>query len=142
MSEGQSQRLVVLSVQHRQEAEITAAEERERAAAEIAVTAARAARLAMVELAAARTEVEAAAVANAARVAAAELEALHASSTDSSVSADDDRGNELKLTTEVAREQAVQWARMSQWCSGRGRRRPCPRWRRQPRQARMRRWLG
>jgi hypothetical protein len=84
-------------VQHWQEAEVAAAEERERAAAETAATAARAARLAMAELAAARAEVEAAA-------AAAELEALRASSTDSSVSADDDRENELKLTREVARE--------------------------------------
>jgi hypothetical protein len=57
----------------------------------------------MVELAAARAEVEAAA-------AAAELKALRASSTDSSVSADDDRDNELKLAREAAREQAAQWA--------------------------------
>jgi hypothetical protein len=64
----------------------------------------------MAELAAARAEVEAAAVADAARVAAAELKALRASSTDSSVSADDDRGNELKLAREAAREQAAQWA--------------------------------
>jgi hypothetical protein len=93
MSEGQSQRSVGSSVQHRQEVEVAAAEERERAAAETAATAARAARLAMTELAAARAEVEAAA-------AAAELEALRASSTDSSVSADDDRDNELKLARE------------------------------------------
>jgi hypothetical protein len=78
-------------VQHRQEAEVAAAEERERAATETAVTAAR---LAMAELAAARAEVEPAAT---------ELEALHASSTSSSVSADDDRGNELKLAREAAR---------------------------------------
>jgi hypothetical protein len=65
-----------------------------------AATAARAARLAMVELAAARAEVEAVAVA-------AELEALRASSTDSNVSADDDRDNELKLAREAAREQAA-----------------------------------
>jgi pyruvate/2-oxoglutarate dehydrogenase complex dihydrolipoamide acyltransferase (E2) component len=88
MSEGQSQRSVALSVQHQQEAEITATEERERAAAEIAATAARAARLVM----------------------AAELETLRASSTGSSVSADDDRDNELKLAREAVREQAVQWA--------------------------------
>jgi hypothetical protein len=81
-----------LSAQHRQEAEVAAAEERERAAAETAATAARTARLAMAELAAARAEVEAAAVA-------AELKALHASSIDSFVSADDDRDNELKLTS-------------------------------------------
>jgi hypothetical protein len=56
----------------------------------------------MAELAAARAEVEAAA--------AAELEALRASSIGSSVSADDDRDNELKLTMEAAREQAAQWA--------------------------------
>jgi hypothetical protein len=74
------------------------------------VTAARVARLAMVELAAARAEVEAIVVADAARAAVAELEALCASSTDSSVSTDDDRDNELKLVREVAREQAAQWA--------------------------------
>jgi hypothetical protein len=101
MSEGQSQRSVASSVQHRQEAEVAAAEERERAAAKTAATAARAARLAMAELAAARAEVEAAA---------AELEALRASSTGSSVSADDDRDNELKLASEAAWEQAAQWA--------------------------------
>jgi F0F1-type ATP synthase assembly protein I len=61
MSEGQSQRSVSSSVQHRQEAEVAAAEERERKAAETAATAARAARLAMEELAAARAEVEVAA---------------------------------------------------------------------------------
>jgi membrane protein involved in colicin uptake len=86
------------------------AEERERAAAETAATATRAARLVMVELAAARAEVEAAAAADAARVAAAELKALCASSTGNSVFADDDRDNELKLAREAAREQAVQWA--------------------------------
>jgi hypothetical protein len=53
----------------------------------------------MVELAAVRTEVEAAAAANAARAAAAELKALRASSTDSSVSVDDDRDNKLKLAS-------------------------------------------
>jgi pyruvate/2-oxoglutarate dehydrogenase complex dihydrolipoamide acyltransferase (E2) component len=74
------------------------------------VTAARAARLAMAELAAARAEVEAAAAADAARAAVAELKALHASSTDNSVSADDDRDNELKLARKAAREQAAQWA--------------------------------
>jgi hypothetical protein len=41
-------------VQHRQEAEVAAAEEHERAAAETAATVTRAERLAMVELAAAR----------------------------------------------------------------------------------------
>jgi hypothetical protein len=64
----------------------------------------------MAKLAAARAEVEAAAAADEACAAAAKLEALRASSTGSSVSADDDRDNELKLTREVAREQAVQWA--------------------------------
>jgi hypothetical protein len=83
-------------VQHRQEAKIAAAGERERVAA-------RAARLTMAELVATTTEVEAAAVA-------AELEALRASSTGSSVSADDDRDNELKLAREAAQEQAAQWA--------------------------------
>jgi multidrug efflux pump subunit AcrA (membrane-fusion protein) len=108
MSEGQFLRLVASSVQHRQEAEVAAAEKRERAAAETAATAAR---LAMAELAAARAEVEAAAAADAARAAAAaELKALRASSTGSSVSADDDRDNELKLVREAAREQVAQWA--------------------------------
>jgi hypothetical protein len=77
-------------------------EERERAAAETAATAARAARLVMAELAAARAEVEAAA----------ELEALRVSSTGSFVSADNDRDNELKLAREAAREQVAQWAAM------------------------------
>jgi hypothetical protein len=95
-----------LSAQHRQEAEVAAVEERERAAAETAATVAR---LAMAELTAARAEVEAAAAADAACAAAAELKALRASSTDSSVSADDDRDNELKLAREAAREQAAQW---------------------------------
>jgi hypothetical protein len=63
----------------------------------------------MAELAAARAEVEAAA-ADAARAATVELKALRASSTDSSVSADDDRDNELKLVRKAAREQAAQWA--------------------------------
>jgi hypothetical protein len=48
-------------VQHRQEAKIAVAEEREQTAAEIAATTARAARLAMAELVATRAEVEAAA---------------------------------------------------------------------------------
>jgi hypothetical protein len=65
----------------------------------------RAARLAIVELTAARVEVEAAAAAAAADAAcatAAELEALRASSTGSFVSTDDDRDNELKLAREAA----------------------------------------
>jgi hypothetical protein len=71
MSEGQSRRSVASSVQHRQEAEVAAIEERERATVKTASTAAR---LAMAELAAARAEVEAAAATDAAR-AAAELSA-------------------------------------------------------------------
>jgi hypothetical protein len=109
MSEGQSRRSVTLSVQHRQEAEVVAAEERERAAAETAATAARAARLAMTELATARAELETVVAADAARAAMADLKALRASSTVNSVSADDDRDNELKLAREAAREQAAQW---------------------------------
>jgi hypothetical protein len=54
----------------------------------------------MAELVAATVEVEAV-------VATAELEALRASSTDSSVSANDDRDNELKLAREAAREQTA-----------------------------------
>jgi hypothetical protein len=100
-------------VHHRQEAKVAAAEERERAAA-------RAAMLAMAKLAAAMAEVEAAAVADAARATAVEFEALRASSTGISVSANDDRDNELKLATEVAREQAAQWAAAHpQGCRGR-----------------------
>jgi hypothetical protein len=110
MSEGQSRRSIASSVQHRQEAEVAAAEERERAATETAATAARAARLAMAELVAARVEVEATAAVDTARAATAELKELLTSSTDSSVSADDDRDNELKLVREAAREQAAQWA--------------------------------
>jgi membrane protein involved in colicin uptake len=97
-------------VQHRQEAEVAAAEERERATAETAATVARATRLAMAKLTAARAEVEAAAAADAARAAVAELEALRSNSIGSSISADDDRNNELKLMREAAREQAAQWA--------------------------------
>jgi hypothetical protein len=96
-----------LNAQHRQEAEVAAAEERERAAAETAATAAR---LAMVELAAARVEVEATAAVDAWRAAVTELKDLRPSRTDSSVSADDDRDNELKLAREAAWQQAAQWA--------------------------------
>jgi hypothetical protein len=106
MSEGQSQCSVASSVQHWQEAEVAAVKERERAAE----TTATAVRLAMMELAATRAEVETAGVADAARAVAVELEALHASSTGSSVSADDDRDNEFKLARVAAREQAAQWA--------------------------------
>jgi hypothetical protein len=112
MSEGQSQGSVASSAQHQQKVEVAAVEEHERATAETAATAARAARLAMVELAAARVEVEAAAAADAARAVVAEIDALRANSTGSSISADDDRDNELKLAREAAREQAVQWVAM------------------------------
>src|SRR6266508_1774833 len=108
MSEGQSQRSVASSARHRQDAEIAAAEERERAAAETAAAAARAARLAAAELAAARAEVEAVAAADAASAAAAELEALRGSSTSSS--ADGGAAVEPKLAREAARERAAQWA--------------------------------
>jgi hypothetical protein len=64
----------------------------------------------MAELTAARVEVEAATTVDAARAAAAEIEALHVSSTGSSVSTDGDRDNELKLAREAAREQVAQWA--------------------------------
>jgi hypothetical protein len=56
----------------------------------------------MTELKAARAEVEAAAVADAAHATAAELQVLHTSSTGSSISTDNDRGNELKLVREAA----------------------------------------
>jgi hypothetical protein len=108
MSEGQSQRSVTSSVQHRQEAEVAAAKDREQAATETAVTAAR---LAMAELTAVRSEVEVeAAAADAAHVAAAELEALRGSSISSSVSADGGTDDELMLVMEAMREQAAQWA--------------------------------
>jgi hypothetical protein len=100
MSEGQSQRSVTSSAQHRQEAEVTVAEECLRAATETAATAVR---LVMAELAAVRAEVEAAAAADAARAMVAKLEAMRVSSTGSSVSADDNRDNELKLARETAR---------------------------------------
>jgi hypothetical protein len=74
---------------------------------ETTAIAARAARLALAELSAARAEVEAAVAVDAACVAAAELKALRVGSTGGSVSADDDRNNELKLAREAAREQAV-----------------------------------
>jgi hypothetical protein len=61
----------------------------------------------MAELAATRAEVEAATAADAACVAAVELEALRVSSTDSSVSGDDDRDNELKLAREATRKQTT-----------------------------------
>jgi hypothetical protein len=72
-------------------------------------TAAMVARLAIVELTAARAKVKAAMVADAARGVTAKLEALRDSSISSSVSADDGTDDELKLVREAAREQAVQW---------------------------------
>jgi hypothetical protein len=102
MHEGQSQRSVASRAQHRQEADVAAAEERERVTAKTAATETRAARLAMEELAATKTEVEAAA--------AAELEALRSNSTSSSVSADGGTDDELKLARKAARDQATQWA--------------------------------
>jgi hypothetical protein len=111
MSEGQSQRSVASSAQHRQEADVAMVEERERAATQTAATAARVAGLAMAELAVGRAEEE--------EAAAAELETLRASSTGSSVSADDDRDNELKLAREAAQEHAAQWAAVHpQGCRG------------------------
>jgi hypothetical protein len=109
MSEGRSQRSVASSAQHRQEAEVAAAEERERAAVETAVTMARATRLAMAELTAARAEVEVAVAADTVRAVAAELEALRDSSINISVSADGGTDNELKLAREAAREQVERW---------------------------------
>ena len=102
MSAGQSQRSVASSTWRRQEAELAAAEERERAAAEIAAAAARASRLAAAELAAAR--------ADAARAAATEVEALRGS-IGSSISADDTADADLMLLErEAARARAAQWA--------------------------------
>jgi hypothetical protein len=99
MREGQSQRSVASSAQHRQEAELAAAEERERVAAETAATAARASRLVAAELAAAWMEVEAAA--------AVELKALHGSSISSSASADDSTDVELKQAREATGERVA-----------------------------------
>jgi hypothetical protein len=107
MYEGHYQRSVALSAQHRQEAEVAVAEKYERVAVETTATAARVARLAKVELTSARIEVEAEAAADTACAVAAELEALRASSTGSSISVDDDRDNEFKLAREAAREQAA-----------------------------------
>jgi hypothetical protein len=70
MSEGQSQRSVASSAQHRQEDEVATTEERERAAVETAATAIR---LMMAELAAVRAEVEAAAAVDAVRMVAVKL---------------------------------------------------------------------
>jgi Tfp pilus assembly major pilin PilA len=88
-----------LSTQHWQEAEGVVAEEREQATVETAATAAR---LAMTELAVARAEVEAAAATDIARAAGVELKALRGSNISSSVSADGDTDDELKLVREAA----------------------------------------
>jgi hypothetical protein len=61
----------------------------------------------MAKLAATRAEVEAATAADAARAAAAELEALRGSSISSTVSADGGTDVELKLAREAALEQAA-----------------------------------
>ena len=89
------------SARHRQEADIAAAEDRERAAA----AAARAARLA-----AAKAEVDAAAAEDAARVAAADLKALRGGSVGSGVSADGNSAEEPKPEVDAARERTAQWA--------------------------------
>jgi hypothetical protein len=91
MSKGQSQRSVTSSVQHRQDVEVAAAEERERAAAETTATAVKAARLVMAELAAVRAEVEAASA----------VAELCGSSISSSVSADGGTDDELKLVRDA-----------------------------------------
>jgi hypothetical protein len=110
MSKWHSQRSVASSTQHRQEAEVAAAEECERVVTETAATPARATRLAMAELATARAKVEAVVAADTARAASAELEALRGSSISSSVSAVDGTDDELKLAREAAWEQVAQWA--------------------------------
>jgi hypothetical protein len=102
-----SQRSITSSARRQQEAEVATAHERERAAT--ATTAARAARLAAAELAAARAKVEAAEAADAARAAAAKLEALRDSSVSSSVSDDGSTNDELRLPREAVQEQAAQW---------------------------------
>jgi hypothetical protein len=66
--------------------------------------------MAAAELAAARTEVEAAEAADDARAAAAELETLRGSRAGSSASVDDNTDEELRMAREAAREQATQWA--------------------------------
>jgi hypothetical protein len=91
MSKGQSQRSVTSSVQHRQDVEVAAAEERERAAAETTATAVKAARLVMAELAVVRAEVEAASA----------VAELCGSSISSSVSADGGTDDELKLVRDA-----------------------------------------
>jgi hypothetical protein len=74
-------------------------EEHERAAA---ATATMAARLAAVELVAARAEVQATTAVDATRATAAELKALRDSSTSSSAYTDDDTNAELRLARDAA----------------------------------------
>ncbi|XP_025813044.1 cilia- and flagella-associated protein 91-like [Panicum hallii] len=108
MSAGHSRHLVALNVRRQQEAELAAAEERERA--ETAAAAARASRLAAAELAAARAEVQAETAAAAARAAAAEADALR-SNASSSVCADDSADADLELLAmDASRERAERWA--------------------------------
>jgi hypothetical protein len=97
MSEGQFQRSIALSVRCRQETEVAAIEECERATI---VTTSRVARLAVVELAATRAEVEAAE--DVACAAVTDLEALHDTSVGNSASADGSTNNELRLAKEAA----------------------------------------
>jgi hypothetical protein len=80
---------------------VATTEEREPAAA----TAARAARLAAAELAAARADVEAATTTDATRVAT--TKALRGNSTNNSVFADGSTNDKLRLAREAAREQAA-----------------------------------
>jgi hypothetical protein len=110
MFEGQSQPL---------QAEVTVVEKRERVVTETAATAVRTERLAMVELATARAEVEVATTTDASRVAGVELEALRGNSTSSSVSANGGTDDELKLARETTREKIAQWATAHpQGCGG------------------------
>jgi hypothetical protein len=102
-----SLRSITSNVRCQQEAEVAAAQERERAATTAAATAARAARLAVAELAAARARVEAAEAADAARAAAAELEALRGSGAGSSVSGDRSTNNDLKLEREARKSRRL-----------------------------------
>jgi hypothetical protein len=89
-------------VRHRQEAEVATVEERKRVAVETATMVARAAKLVIAKLAAARTEVEAIAMADAVRAMVVELETLRGSSTSSSVSTDGGTDDEVKLARVAA----------------------------------------
>jgi hypothetical protein len=133
-----SLRSITSSVRHQPEAEVTAAQEREQAAA----TATRAARLAAAELAAARAKVEVGEAADAARAAAAELEALRGSSAGSSVSGDGSTNDELRLAMEAAQKQAAQWAAAHPHGGARDDSLDRRRRARQPRWARTRRWCS